>query len=162
MVTGIVIPHETRLEVFTQEFTDLTSYQAAVGGYIEPITIQHPPMTLFANEEGKVRNLPVNRSATCLWWLLSPEARGNDILVGNVVLVGTCAASGSTIDVPAEFLYLLMSAQSLKVEVRTISEPTEWCGNEARFDTFFEAAFYGIDLAKRWTRVCDIRVVAAS
>lgn len=37
MVTGIVIPHETRLEVFAHEFTDLTSYQAVVGGYIEPI-----------------------------------------------------------------------------------------------------------------------------
>lgn len=36
MVTGIVIPHETRLEIFTHEFSDLASYQAAVGGYIEP------------------------------------------------------------------------------------------------------------------------------
>ena len=38
MVTGSVIPHETRLEIFTNEFSDLASYQAAVGGYIEPET----------------------------------------------------------------------------------------------------------------------------
>ena len=162
MVTGIVIPHETRLEVFAHEFSDLTSYQAAVGGYIEPITIQRPRMTLFANEEGKVRNLPVNRRATCLWWLLSPEARGNDILVGDVALVGSRAGSGSTTDLPADFLDLLLAVQSFKIEVRTVSEPKEWHGNQARFDTFFEAAIYGINLAERWTQVRDIRVVAAA
>ena len=89
MVTGIVIPHETRLEIFTNEFSDLASYQAAVGGYIEPVTIERPRMTIFANEEGKVRQLPVNRHATCLWWLLSPGIRGHDILVGDVALVGS-------------------------------------------------------------------------
>jgi hypothetical protein len=94
MVFGIVIPHETRLEVFVKTFTDLASYRAAVGGYIEPISIQRPRMTLFANEEGKVRNLPVNRRATCLWWLLCPEARGVEILVGDVALVGSRSGSG--------------------------------------------------------------------
>lgn len=161
MVTGIVIPHETRLEVFTHEFTDLTSYQAAVGGYIEPITIQHPRMTLFANEEGKVQNLPVNRRATCLWWLLSPEARGNDILVGDVALVGSRGGSGSTVDLSPDFIELLLETPRYQVEVQTITEPKEWYGNQAQFDTYFEAAVYGINLAERWTQVRDIRVVAA-
>lgn len=162
MVTGIVIPHETRLEVFAHEFSDLASYQAAVGGYIEPISIQLPRMTVFANEEGKVQNLPVNRRATCLWWLLSPAARGSDILVGDIALVGSRGGPGSTTDLPTDFLSLLLGTQSYKVEVRTATEPTGWYGNQARFDTFFEAAIYGINLAERWTQVCDVRVVAAT
>jgi hypothetical protein len=162
MVTGIVIPHETRLEVFIHEFTDLSSYQAAVGGYIEPITVQHPRMTLFANEEGKVQNLPVNRRATWLWWLLSPEARGNDILVGDVALVGSRGGSGSTTDLSPDFIELLLETVRYEVEVRTVAEPKKWYGSHALFDTYFEAAIYGINLADRWTQVCDIRVVAAS
>lgn len=162
MVTGIVIPHEIRLNVFRHEFTDLTSYQAAVGGYIEPITIQRPPMTLFANEEGKVQNLPVNRRATCLWWLLSPGARGNDILVGDIAVVGSRGGTGSTTDLPADFINLLLAVQGFKIEVQTVNEPKEWYGNQARFVTFFEAAIYGINLAERWSQVRDVRVVAAT
>jgi hypothetical protein len=43
-------------------------------------------LTIYANEEGKVHNLPVNRRATCMWWLLSPTVRGSDVLVGDVVI----------------------------------------------------------------------------
>lgn len=145
MVTGIVIPHETRLEIFTHEFSDLASYQAAVGGYIEPITIERPPMTLFANEEGKVRQLPINRRATCLWWIQSPHARGNDTLVGDVALVGSRSGAGSTTDLPADFIELLLETASYKIEVRTITEPKDWCGNQARFETYFEAGIYAIN-----------------
>ena len=161
MVTGIVIPHETRLEIFTHEFSDLASCQAAVGGHIEPISIERPRMTLFANEEGKVRQLPVNRRATCLWWIQSPRARGNDILVGDVALVGSRGGAGSSTDLPADFIKLLLETASYKIEVQTVSEPKDWCGNQARFETYFEAGLYAINLAKRSTQVHDIRVVAA-
>lgn len=162
MVTGIVIPHETSLEAFTIEFTDLASFQAAVGGYVEPVPVEQPRMTIFANEEGKVRGLPINRRATCLWWLLSPGLRGHDILVGDVALVGAPNGAGETTSVPSDFVELLLRTARFGVEVRTIEEPTTWHGNHARFDTYFQAAFYGIYLAKRWTQVRDIRVVAAS
>ncbi len=161
MVTGIVIPHETRLEIFTHEFSDLASYQTAVGGYIEPVTIERPRMTLFANEEGKVRQLPINRRATCLWWLLSPDVRGHDILVGDVALIGSRGGAGSTIDLPVDFIELLLETRSYKIEARTVADPKDWYGSQARFETYFEAGTYGSDLAARWTQVRDIRVVAA-
>jgi hypothetical protein len=161
MVFGIVIPHVTGLEVFVHQFSDLNSYQAVVDGYIEPVSIPEAGLTIFANEEGKVRNLPINRRATCLWWLLSRSARGNDVLVGDVAIVGSRGGSGSTSDVSPDFIELLLETPSYRVEVRTVAEPNDWYGNQARFDTFFEAAIYGINLAERWTQVCDIRVVAA-
>lgn len=161
MVTGIVIPHETRLEIFTHEFSDLASYQAAVGGYIEPVTIERPRMTIFANEEGKVRQLPINRRATYLWWLHSPSVRGHDMLVGDVALIGSRGGAGSTISLPADFIELLLETASYKIEVRTADEPKSWYSNQREFDTYFEAAIYALNLLERWTQVRDVRVVAA-
>lgn len=161
MVTGIVIPYETRLEVFTQEFTDLASYQAAVGGYIEPVTIERPRMTIFANEEGKVRQLPINCRATCLWWMQSPRARGNELLVGDVALVGSRGGAGATTDLPRGFIELLLATPRYKIEVQTEAEPKDWFDNHMRFQNYFEACRYGLKLAERWIQVRDIRVVAA-
>lgn len=161
MVTGIVIPHETNIQVFAHEFTGLTSYQTAVGGYIEPVQIEHPPMTIFANEEGKMQRLPVNRRATCLWWLLSPSARGQDVLVGDIALVGTLANRSSEIDLPPEFVGLLTRTANFKIEVQTEFEPWNWLSNQARFASYFDAAIYAINLAGRWTQIRDIRVVEA-
>jgi hypothetical protein len=87
----------------------------------------------------------------------------NDILVGDVALVGSRAGSGSMTDLPIDFLSLLLATQRYRIEIRTVAEPKEWYGNQARFDTFFQATIYGVDLADRdrWTEVCDVRVVAA-
>ena len=162
MVTGIVIPHETRLEIFTNEFSDLASYQAAVGGYIEPVTIERPRMTIFANEEGKVQQLPINRRATYLWWLHSPSVRGHDILVGDVALIGSRGDAGSTTSLPADFIELLLATPRYKIEVQTETEPKDWFDNQMRFQNYFEACRYGLTLAERWIQVRDIRVVAAT
>jgi len=160
MVTGIVIPHETRLEIFTHEFSNLASYQAAVGGYIEPVTIERPRITIFANEEGKVHGLPINRRATCLWWLLSPSIRGHDILVGNIALVGSRGGPGSTTDLPSDFVHLLLDTKSYRIEVQTVTESKVWYGNQVQFETYFEAGIYAINLAERWTQVRNVRVIA--
>ena len=77
---GIVI-HEDISDVGISLTKDISleSLQAAVGGYIEPI-IQHrfPNVTVFANEEGLLKNLPPNTAATIIF---------EYPLVGNVVMV---------------------------------------------------------------------------
>jgi hypothetical protein len=115
---------------------------------------------MYANEEGKVRQLPVNRRATCLWWLLHPEMRGRDILVGDVALVGSRGRPSSTTDLPSEFIELLLETKSYRIEVQTITEPKGWYGNQARFETYFEAGIYAINLAERWIQVGNVRVIA--
>ena len=112
MVTGIVIPHETRLEIFTNEFSDLASYQAAVGGYIEPIHLDGHPLVIVANEEGKLVRLPVNRRATCLWWLLNPTRLGGDALVGDVAIVGPIE-QGEMSDAPSKLVSLVATVEDL-------------------------------------------------
>ena len=77
---GIVI-HEDISDVGISLTPDISlqSLQAAVGGYIEPI-IQHrfADVTVYANEEGLLKNLPPNTAATIIF---------EYPLVGNVVMV---------------------------------------------------------------------------
>ena len=77
---GIVI-HEDISDVGISLTSDISlkSLQAAVGGYIEPI-IQHrfPDVTVYANEEGLLKNLPPNTAAAIIF---------EYPLVGNVVMV---------------------------------------------------------------------------
>lgn len=162
MVIGIVIPHEFGLGMFAQEFDDLASYQNAVGGYIEPVEIERPRMTIFANEEGKIRQLPINHRATCLWWVQSPEARFRHILVGNVALVGSRGSNGSTTDLPRSFLDLLLATPRYGIEVQTTSRPKTWASHNREFETYFGACIYAVDLIERWGQIRDIRIVSAS
>lgn len=62
--------------------------QKAVGGYIEHLSMPDGELDLWLNEEGKLEGLPINSVATDLLWLLHPAFRGQDVLVGPIVLTG--------------------------------------------------------------------------
>lgn len=157
----IFIPAEERLTASRHEFRELRDYQRAVGGLIEAIDLDDPPMSFFANEEGKLGGLPINRRATALWWLHSPAAFGYDMLTGDAVLIGQPDRHGETQSAPAGFVSLLMDTQTFKVEVQTAGVDTAWYGNGRRFADYFAAALYAIDLSCRWAMVTRARVVAA-
>lgn len=161
MVTGIVIPHETRIRVFKHQLSALEDYQAAVGGYIEPIYVAAAHLTIFANEEGKVRQLPVNRRATCMWWMLNPDMHGADVLVGDVVLCGSKRGHGSSTELPADLAKLILDTDRFRVEVRTVGDPEHWYEDGSYFEDYFEAAIVAINLQERWTQICEVRVSAA-
>lgn len=63
-----------------KEFS-LEEMQSAVGGYIEILDIGHAKDHFFmiVNEEGKLRNLPINMTATALAKI--------DLIVGDVLVV---------------------------------------------------------------------------
>lgn len=66
----------------------LSDLQEGVGGYIEIIpafdSFRGGPCVVFGNEEGKIRDLPVNVKATTHW---RENVRTNDYLTGSVVIV---------------------------------------------------------------------------
>lgn len=160
MVTGIVIPHETRLEIFTHEFSDLASYQAAVGGYIETIHLDAHPLMIVANEEGKVMRLPANRRATCLWWLLNPAGLGGDTLVGDVVILGPIER-GEMSDASAKLVSLLLETSRFQVQVRLSKKFDSWVPIGDPVDDFFEATARALRLMEVWSPPDGVRVVAA-
>lgn len=78
-----------------------TALQQRVGGWIEAVTSSDGQVTLWVNEEGKLEGLPVNELATELWYLLSPEFAGHDVLCGPVVVTGGCDDRGDTLSIPS-------------------------------------------------------------
>jgi hypothetical protein len=161
MVTGIVIPHETRLEIFTHEFSNLASYQTAVGGYIETIHLDGHPLMIVANEEGKVMRLPVNRRATCLWWLLNPAGLGGDTLMGDVVILGPIER-GEMSGAPSRLVNLLLETSRYQVQVRLSKKFDSWVPIGYPVDDFFEATTRALRLMEAWSPPSDVRVVAAT
>jgi hypothetical protein len=160
MITGLLIPQDTTVPLSEKPFDGLADYQAAVGGYIEAVSMPAAKLTLYANEEGKVRGLEINRRATSLWWLLAPEASGLDVLVGDVIVIGSQRGRNSSTELPPDFRELLLNTSDYKYEVR-FGNGKEWRGNKQRFDSYFEAAINGISMLERWTDASEVRVVAA-
>ncbi len=56
----------------------LKELQDAVDGYIEAVRTNHPDYILIVNEEGAIRNLPVNELASML---------AGQVILGDVVLI---------------------------------------------------------------------------
>ena len=92
---GIVI-HEDISDVGISLTKDISleSLQAAVGGYIEPI-VQHmfADVTVYANEEGLMKNLPPNTAATIIF---------EYPLVGNVVMVANTDEMNKELERPTD------------------------------------------------------------
>ena len=161
MATCALLPHDEDQALRLENVENLRDLQQAVGGFIEAVAVGQPAMTLFANEDGKVMGLPVNRRATLLWWLLVPQSRHRDVLCGSVVLVGPADKDGRSTDIPEEIRHLLFDAQSFKVEVQTTDSHDSWTGSRQVFSDYFAAAASGLSLADRWTAVEAVRVLAA-
>ena len=93
----IIQPDGTYQQV---ECTREGSYQTikdAVGGWIEAVTSENGKLTFWCNEEGKLHGLEPNRAATYLWWATAPFMKGQDILVGPIVLTGGADPAGETL-----------------------------------------------------------------
>ncbi|MFB2556776.1 DUF3846 domain-containing protein [Herbiconiux liangxiaofengii] len=157
MPKAIVIPSDELNPPFEQTFEGLSQYQAAVGGFIEPIRLEKAKLTIFANEEGKLRGLPFNRRATALWWLLDPIAREVDELVGDVIILGA-PAGASERDVPADLSNLILRPMVLRSEIR-LADRLGWHRTELRFEDYFSAAVNALLYFRSDDAVTDIRVV---
>ncbi len=73
--------------VKNMEYQDLNNY---VGGFLELIYFPFNGSNKiigYVNEEGKLKQLPVNEKATKLWWS-SYGGKNGDFLVGDVIITG--------------------------------------------------------------------------
>ena len=81
----------------------LEDLQAQVGGYIAVVPLHHiyPGLVMVVNEEGKIRQLPLNRKATRL--LMDPT----DYIAGNALLLMT--SGDEFAGLPPQLLNVLLS-----------------------------------------------------
>ena len=85
-----VLVVEPNKEPYIKEIeSSLESLQDIVGGLIEYINLENN-VDLICNEEGKINNLPFNRSI------------GNDIIAGTFIIAGVNLRNGETISIPKD------------------------------------------------------------
>lgn len=85
-----VLVVEPNKEPYIKEIeSSLESLQYIVGGLIEYINLENN-VDLICNEEGKINNLPFNRSI------------GNDIIAGTFIIAGVNLRNGETISIPKD------------------------------------------------------------
>jgi hypothetical protein len=93
----LIIKTDDSVEV-VDAHVNLKWLQNTVGGYIEGFYGRSSDWHGYCNEEGKLKSLPINQLATAfareLGW------PGNDVLVGDVVFLGT-TSGGSESSVPS-------------------------------------------------------------
>lgn len=122
MVKGLLVPVDPTAPIETRELIQLDDYRAAVGGRIEPVDVPPLGTTIYVNEEGLIRQMPLNPRATFLWWFYVPAARQKAMLVGDALLVGMPDQRGDSTDVPDEVCELAASGKRWRVEYLTESD----------------------------------------
>jgi hypothetical protein len=100
-IEGVALP-ETRLPAL----------QAAVGGYVDVIDVQHPEtgaiVSCWINDEGKNEGLPRNDFADTLLTIGGwPGLQFGDWIAGPVVFTGYDPETGESVDVPEEWVSLV-------------------------------------------------------
>lgn len=93
-VTGLYIEPNQSFRTLRIK-NELSSYQKAVGGYIECIDLPNGT-TIICNEEGKINGLPLNRA------IRDENGEIIDIVAGNIVIVGFDAYEGEFISLTEE------------------------------------------------------------
>ena len=180
MVRALRIPADQDDPITALEVHDLADYQAVVGGWIEPVDISALGVTVFVNEEGLLRHLPINPRATFLWWYFVPEARQKAMLVGPALVVGLPDAKGDSTDVPDTVVDLLTRQREYAVLVKVGDDPAwhtdsrgalasivlpltagepEWFLSAGRYEDYFTALVWAMVLLERWEGATDTNIV---
>jgi len=158
---GIVIPADEDAPIFEMNFNSLADYQHVVGGNIEAIDLDAMNASFFANEESKLIGLQLNRRATLMWWLASPQMRHRDSIGGDVCLIGLPDDEGETQDAPSELIALLLDTKSYKAEYQTVDDSDAFNGNAMTYIDYWEAVNAALVKFDRWAAVERARVVPA-
>ena len=161
VTAGILVPSDTAASLELRKFDGLADYQAAVGGWVEAVTIPSLGITIYVNEEGLPKHLPFNARATFLWAHHVPEVRLNAMVVGDAVIVGLPNEAGEDTDVPERVRELLLSQTTFRVAVRKKGSQ-KWLGNQLKFPDYWGAIAWTMLLRDDWPRLKEIHVLPAS
>ena len=84
-----------------------------VGGFIEAVPLE-TDCTMYINEEGKLRGLPINYVANLLAHKLNSGLREYDYIVGNAVICGPLDGAGYDTSMTEQEYATIVAALNLK------------------------------------------------
>ncbi|WP_222854197.1 DUF3846 domain-containing protein [Fodinicola acaciae] len=159
LITALHVPADVTRQIEKRQVDnqDIDAYQAAVGGHLEAVQLEQPSATLYANEEGKLLEMPVNERATALMWLHNRRLRNQDVLCGDALLVGPPDPHGDDLSAPEHYVDLVEAA-ILVIEAQFDSE-SGWQRSNGTFSDWFQAYRYALGATIRWPMIREVRVI---
>lgn len=161
MPQGVLIPVDEAEPLRVVDLKNVSDYQKLIGGWVEVTDLDSPEASIWFDEEGKLKNLPLNRRASLILWMHNPSFRDRDVVKGPAIVLGPGNEYGETQDVPAELKMLLTVRETLRVEVQTADNGEAWNTNQRRFPDWVDAYNFALALSDRWMAVERVRVVPA-
>ncbi|ABW16081.1 hypothetical protein Franean1_6747 [Parafrankia sp. EAN1pec] len=140
MIRILVVPADSTKPYRQEEMNpaDLQGLQRIVGGFIEPVNLT-PGGSLYANDEGIMKGLPVNERATALAGFHTHPFTPGQLIVGDVYVTGPVDHHGLDTDVPNSIIRLLSAPQiQVQIRVRPDSE-NRWEDIPGTYSTLVDA-----------------------
>ncbi|WP_433269000.1 DUF3846 domain-containing protein [Actinosynnema sp. CS-041913] len=161
MLTAIVIPADERQPIRQQQIEphDLNAYRQIVGGNLEVVALDRPSASLYLNEEGKLRELPVNPRASVLAWVHNSALRATgDVIVGPAFIVGPTDGHGDDQSAPLGLVDLLFGTTRFRVQVLT-GATRQWRQADPVLLSWSEAYRDAVRLTLLRPEIAEVRVV---
>ncbi|WP_271438043.1 DUF3846 domain-containing protein [Micrococcus luteus] len=98
MTKAIIIPADTTQPIRAAKINGYPDLSEAVGGMIQPVDGED--FTAYVNEEGKLIGLDFNPRANSFIHAEVPTLPAYDLIVGDVVVLGSLDEEGDETDVP--------------------------------------------------------------
>lgn len=110
VIKGVLIPADDQTPTTAVEFDsdNMENIQQYVGGYFQCVDI--PSGSIWCNEDGRASGFSVNKRASLLLYTERPEFIGNDVLVGDVLVLGGTDSHGNTLGAPNHLIDRLVQS----------------------------------------------------
>lgn len=179
MVTAVFIPADTDLDMEVREVEQVEDLQSAVGGWFEPIDVHFLGLTIYVNEEGRVRRMPFNARASFLWWYHAPN-QDLAMLMGDAIVVGKPNKAGDDTSVPTDLVERFTKEQQFALMLRidgesvSLSNPASklasivqpmihgdpgWVLSAVCYDDYWSALVWAQVLLERWPDTLGSKVL---
>ena len=106
---ALLVTTDNEVQVLDKDF-DLKTIQEYIGGWIEAISFgpDNGHFFAYADEEGKLKDLPENKTVTQFWYNSGQTVLLGDYIAGNVLFFGEVDESGDETDVPDDVIEFFM------------------------------------------------------
>jgi hypothetical protein len=106
MTKGLIVRADNTKDYV--EIQDWKEIQDIVGGFFSVVDFGNKGYFCYIDDEGKLKNQPLNKLATDLWYDSGQMILVGDYLAGNALFFGGIDDEGNDMDIPEDFINVFM------------------------------------------------------